>query len=186
MSRNSLLSVTTVFVVVCATASLAERPTFLSVPTKPVIFSENDDVILSWTFRYPLDVMEIHDVAFGMWRLPGYVNPKLLVINANGSVVKRSGFSWIHWTGDIKNSIANFTLCRLSKNWAGALFGIHVEFGLQHIPLKDVVELRLRQNITFVRHANHTRMSHGTKNTNLGQYRVISLCIVVFAILVCL
>jgi len=87
------------------------------------------------------------EVAFGIWKAPGYLRTKLIVITNQGQVLIRPNFEdKISCTFNMSGLQLAFTLHNLSLE-DERQYGLQVEFGLHLNPLTDVVSLRLHGNI---------------------------------------
>ena len=117
----------------------------ISTPDKPTRVYIGENVSLVWHYFQPADVT-LFEVVFGYWKSPGYLDPKLIAVDSNGVPSVRAGYeSAFAWAGNLKSSLAVFVLYNVQPADGNVDFGIQVEFGLAHSPLKDIVRLQVEE-----------------------------------------
>ena len=91
----------------------------------------------------------VEEVGFGIWKAPGYLRTKLMVIDKQGNVLIRPNHeNKLSCKFNMPRLLVAFTLHNLSMEDVND-YGLHVEFGLTQNPLTDTVMLRLQGNIHF-------------------------------------
>ena len=124
----------------------------MSEPSHPLIVSSKGNATFDWTFELrPTETWtnSIYELVFGIWKFPGFLKTKLMVIDQRGEVLIRPNYE-----GKITSSFnmsrlqVAFTLHNVSTE-DEKQYGIHVEFGLARSPLTNAVMLRLEGKIYF-------------------------------------
>ena len=128
-----------------------QRPRIVSGPSHPMIGRRQGDVTFNWTFTlWPGKTWNesVEEVGFGIWKAPGYLRTKLMVISKQGDVLIRPSYKEkISCKFNISRLEVTFTLHNLSMG-DERQYGLHVEFGLRYNPLTDAVALRLQGSFT--------------------------------------
>ncbi|KAL9971568.1 hypothetical protein ACROYT_G017745 [Oculina patagonica] len=123
-----------------------KHPRMVSWPSHPLIGKNKDNVLFDWKFELqPTETWKdsIFELIFGVWRSPGYLKKKLVVINKRGEVLIRPKYeNKVSCKFNMSRLQVAFTLHNLSME-DEKHYGIHVEFGLDQSPLTDDVMLRL-------------------------------------------
>ena len=126
-----------------------QRPRIVSGPSHLVIGKKHGNITFDWTFKLLPGrtwIESVEDVAFGLWKAPGYLKTKLMVIGKYGKVITRQNYRIkISCTFNISVPQVAFTVHNLSTGDEND-YGLHIELGLERNPLKDVVALRLEGN----------------------------------------
>lgn len=141
--------------VVHAVSSHLRLPRIVSGPDKLVIGKSKGDVTLNWKFKLrPTETWSntIVEVVFGVWKHPGFLEKKLVVINNSGAEVVRTNYEKkisCHFNMSLLQ--VAFTLHGLNKGDVNE-YGVQVEFDLSRTPLTDSVMLRLEGNFAIVVH----------------------------------
>lgn len=108
-----------------------------------------------WTFELlPTETWNgsIYEVVFGVWRSPGYLQKRLIVIDARGEVLLRPNYEHkISCKFNMSLLQVAFTLHNLSIE-DEKHYGLQVEFALTRSPLTDTVMLRIEGNTQFEIH----------------------------------
>ena len=134
-----------------------QRPRIVSGPSHPVIGKKHGDITFDWTFKLLPGrtwIESVEDVAFGLWKAPGYLQTKLMVIDKHGKIITRQNYeNKISCTFNMSRLQVAFTVHNLSTGDEND-YGLHVELGLARNPLKDAVALRLEGNIIFLNNVN--------------------------------
>ena len=114
-----------------------------------MIGKKHGNITFDWTFKLLPGrtwIESVEDVAFGLWKAPGYLKTKLMVIGKYGKVITRQNYrNKISGTFNISVLQVAFTVHNLSTGDEND-YGLHIELGLERNPLKDVVALRLEGN----------------------------------------
>ena len=128
------------------------RPRLVSWPSNPLIGKNNGNVSFDWTFELlPTETWNrtIYELIFGIWKYPGYLREKLIVIDAEGAVLIRKNYEKkISCKFNMSCLQVAFTLHNLNIEDEKD-YGFQVEFGLTRSPLTDTVMLRIEGNIHF-------------------------------------
>ena len=142
--------------VVHAVSSHLRLPRIVSGPDKLMIGKSKGDVTLNWKFKLlPTETWSntIVEVVFGVWKHPGFLEKKLMVINNSGAEVVRTNYEKkISCHFNISLLQVAFTLHDLNKGDVNE-YGVQVEFDLSRTPLTDSVMLRLEGNFAIVVHS---------------------------------
>ena len=127
-----------------------ERPRIVSCPSRPLIGRSQGDGIFNWTFKiWPGKTWNesVVEVAFGIWKAPGYIRTKLMVITNQGEVLILPNYEdKLSCKFNMSRLQVAFTLHNLSVE-DEKQYGLQVEFGLNQNPLMDFVSLHLHGNI---------------------------------------
>ena len=127
-----------------------ERPRIVSRPSHSLIGRIQGDAIFNWTFTlWPGKTWNesVVEVAFGIWKAPGYLRTRLMVISNQGEVLIRPNYkSKLSCKFNMSRLQVAFTLHNLIVE-DERQYGLQVEFGLDQNPLTDAVSLRLHGNI---------------------------------------
>ena len=127
-----------------------ERPRIISRPSRPLIGKIQGDATFNWIFTlWPGKTWNesVVEVAFGIWKAPGYLWTKLMVISNQGEVLIRPNYEdKLSCKFNMSRLQVAFTLHNLSVE-DEKQYGLQVEFGLDQNPLTDVFSLRLHGNI---------------------------------------
>ena len=99
-----------------------------------------------WHYYKPSHLTLIK-VAFGYWKSPGYVYPRMITVNGttNTPTVTAGYESAIIWAGNLTNSLAAFVLHDIQATDRTMDFGIHLEFGYRYNPLRASVQVKVEQ-----------------------------------------
>jgi len=123
-----------------------ERPRIVYWPSRPLIGRSQGDGIFNWTFKiWPGKTWNesVVEVAFGIWKAPGYIRTKLMVITNQGEVLILPNYEdKLSCKFNMSRLQVAFTLHNLSVE-DEKQYGLQVEFGLDQNPLMDVVLLHL-------------------------------------------
>ena len=115
----------------------------ISTPDKPTRVFIGENVSLIWKYYQPSHLTPF-DVVFGIWKSPGYLGTKLVIVDSNGIPRVRPGYeSSISWAGNLSSFLAVFVLYNVQRADGNKVFGIQVEFGLAQTPLTDTVRLQV-------------------------------------------
>ena len=77
------------------------------------------------------------------WKSSGFLRTKLIAVNSSDFASTRSSYkSSVGWAGNLTSSVAVFELFNV-KLKDSKKYGIVVEYGLQHTPLTDTVQLQV-------------------------------------------
>ena len=121
----------------------------MSWPPSPLIVNNTGNATLNWKFQLrPTETWAntIYELSFGIWKFPGFLKTKLMVIDKQGGVLIRPYYEKkISCKFNMSLLEVEFTLHNLIKEDEKE-YGIHVEFGLSRSPLKDTVLIRLEGN----------------------------------------
>ena len=121
----------------------------MSGPPSPLIVNSTGNATLKWKFQLrPSETWakNIYELSFGIWKFPGFLKTKLVVIDKHGGVSIRSTYERkISCKFNMSRLEVTFTLHNLIKEDEKE-YGIHVEFGLSRSPLKHTVLIRLEGN----------------------------------------
>ncbi|XP_078371094.1 uncharacterized protein LOC144654736 [Oculina patagonica] len=134
-------------VALCVSVSCQQRrPRIVTWPSNPFIGKSNGNASLDWSFvLLPNETWNgsIFEVVFGVWRYPGYLKKKLMVIDTRGEVLIRRNYEKkISCKFNMSRLQVAFTLHNLSVE-DEKRYGLQVEFGLARSPLTDTVTLRI-------------------------------------------
>ena len=114
-----------------------------------MIGKKHGNITFDWTFKLLPGrtwIESVEDVAFGLWKAPGYLKTKLMVISKHGKITTRQNYeNKISCTFNMSRLQVAFTVHNLSTGDEND-YGVHIELGLARNPLKDVVALRLEGN----------------------------------------
>ena len=114
-----------------------------------MIGKKQENITFAWTFKLLPGrtwIESVEDVAFGLWKAPGYLKTKLMVISKHGKIMTRQNYeNKISCTFNMSRLQVAFTVLNLSTADEHD-YGVHIELGLARNPLKDVVALRLEGN----------------------------------------
>ncbi|KAM7441179.1 Hemicentin 2 [Porites harrisoni] len=123
-----------------------QRPRIVSGPSHHVIGKKHANITFDWTFKLLPGrtwIESVEDVAFGLWKAPGYLKTKLMVISKHGKIITRQNYeNKISCTFNMSRLQVAFTVHNISTGDEND-YGLHIELGLARNPLKDVVALRL-------------------------------------------
>ena len=124
-------------------------PRITSSPDNPLIGKGKGNVTLSWKFELrPTETWNnsIIEVVFGVWKYPGFLKKKLMLINNTGRKIIRENYEKkISCNFDMSLLQVAFTLHDLDKSDENE-YAVQVEFDLSQPPLTDSVKLRLEGN----------------------------------------
>ena len=127
------------------------RPRLVSWPRNPLIGKSKGDASFYWTFELlPTETWNgtIYELIFGVWKSPGYLREKLIVIDGQGEVLIRKNYQKkISCKFNMSRLQVAFTLHNLNMEDEKD-YGLQVEFGLTRSPLTDTVMLRVEGNYT--------------------------------------
>ena len=116
----------------------------ISTPNKPTRVFVGENVSLTWQYYQPAH-LNLFEVVFGIWKSPGFLKTKLIVVDSNGVPSVRKGYeSSLGWAGNLTSSTAVFVLYDVQLEDGKKEFGIQVEFGLAFNPLTDTVRLQVK------------------------------------------
>ena len=128
------------------------RPRLVSWPNHPLIGRNNGNASFDWAFELlPQETWNrtIYELIFGVWKYPGYLREKLIVIDAQGKVLIRQNYEKkISCKLNMSRLQVAFTLHDLNMEDQKD-YGFQVEFGLTRSPLTDTVMLRIEGNTQF-------------------------------------
>ena len=95
----------------------------------------NSIFIHSYVTFFVCTNLTLNRVKFGFWtQSQGYVYPVMMMVNATfNRVIPGRYESRISWAGNLTSSLASFILQYVQPEDDGVEFGIHLEFGYQHI-----------------------------------------------------
>ena len=124
-----------------------DRQRFISTPDKPTKVFIGGNVSLVWRYYQPAHLALIY-VAFGYWKSPGYIYPRMIIINGTTNIPQvTAGYETaISWAGNPETSIAAFVVYNIQPTDASVVFGIHLEFGYKNNPLTDLVQIKVEKN----------------------------------------
>ena len=110
----------------------------------------------------------VEEVGFGIWKAPGYLRTKLMVINKRGEVLIRPNYEdKLSCKFNMSRPQVAVKLYNLSFE-DEKQYGFHVEFGLSYNPLTDAASLRLQGNITkFAMHMQKDNTEFGDENVGI-------------------
>ena len=118
-------------------------PSIISAPEKPTKAFTGHTVSLKWHYNSGDLKNDLFEVVFGIWKSPGFLKTKLIAVNSTGFASTRSSYkSSVGWAGNLTSSVAVFELYNV-KLKDTKKYGIVVEYGLQHTPLTDTVQLQV-------------------------------------------
>ena len=147
-------------------------PKIVSGPSDPLIARSEDKVTLNWTLGLPPPETwssSIFEVIFGIWKDPGFLKKKLLVIDRHGEVLIRPNYeNKISCDFNMSRLQVAFTLHNLTMKDENH-YCLQVELGLHQLPLTDPVKLLLEGNIfvTFYLHGDATDPEAGGTWANM-------------------
>ena len=122
-----------------------------------MIGKKHANITFDWSFKLLPGrtwIESVEDVAFGLWKAPGYLQTKLMVIDKHGKITTRQNYgNKISCAFNMSRLQVAFTVHNLSPRDEND-YGLHVELGLARNPLKDVVALRLEGNIILLNIVN--------------------------------
>ncbi|XP_078371020.1 uncharacterized protein LOC144654684 isoform X2 [Oculina patagonica] len=125
--------------------SSGDQQRMISTPYKPTRVFIGENVSLVWKFYQPSH-LTLFEVVFGIWKSPGYLKTKLVTVHSNGIPSVRSGYgSKVSWAGNLTSCLAVFVLYYVQPTDGNKIFAMHVEFGLAHNPLTDIVRLQVEE-----------------------------------------
>ncbi|XP_022804481.1 twitchin-like isoform X1 [Stylophora pistillata] len=146
MKTSSVLSVCSLAFLLTSVFCDLRLPKIVSSPDNPLIGKGKGNATLSWKFELrPGEAWNtsIIEVVFGVWKYPGFLKKKLLVINKTGGQKIRENYEKkISCNFDMSLLQVEFTLHDLGKSDENE-YGVQVEFGLSRAPLSDSVKLHL-------------------------------------------
>lgn len=124
----------------------ADRQRFISTPDKPTKAFIGSNVSLVWRYYQPAHISLIK-VVFGYWKIPGYVFPRVMTINGTTNIPEvMTGYEYnIRWAGNLTDYLAAFVVCNIQPVNVRLEFGIHLEFGYRHNPLRDSVRIKVEK-----------------------------------------
>ena len=124
----------------------ADRQRFISTPDKPTKAFIGSNVSLVWRYYQPAHISLIK-VVFGYWKSPGYVFPRVMTINGTTNIPEvMTGYEYdISWAGNLTDYLAAFVVCNIQPVNVRLEFGIHLEFGYRHNPLRDSVRIKVEK-----------------------------------------
>lgn len=117
----------------------------ISTPDKPTRVFIGDNASLTWHYYHPAHIT-VFEVAFGIWKWPGYLKTKLVAVSGTTGIPDvRPGYeSSVGWAGNLTASRAVFILYNVQPANDNTQFGIHIEFDpFAHNPLTDTVRLKV-------------------------------------------
>ena len=118
-------------------------PSIISAPQKPTKVFTGETVSFKWHYNSGDLKNDLFEVVFGIWKSPGFLKTKLIAVNSSGFASTRSSYkSSVGWAGNLTSSVAVFELYNV-KLKDSKKYGIVVEYGLQHTPLTDTVQLQV-------------------------------------------
>ena len=130
-------------------------PKIVSGPSDPLIARSEDKVALNWTLGLPPSETwnsSIFEVVFGIWKHPGFLKTKLLVIDRHGEVLIRPNYEKkISYDFNMSKLQVAFILHDLTMKDENH-YCLQVELGLHQPPLTDPVMLLLEGNIFVTFH----------------------------------
>ena len=131
----------------CSLYQTGDRQRFISTPDKPTKVFIGGNVSLVWRYYQPAHLTLIY-VAFGYWKSPGYIYPRMIIINGTTNIPQvTAGYETaISWAGNPESSLATFVVYNIQKTDESVVFGIHLEFGYKYNPLKDLVQIKVEKN----------------------------------------
>ena len=141
-------------------------PKIVSKPSDPLIARSEDKATLNWTLELPPSETwssSIFEVMFGIWKHPGFLKTKLLVIDRHGEVLIRPNYEKkISCDFNMSKLQVAFILHDLTMKDENH-YCLQVELGLHQPPLTDPVMLLLEGNIfvTFHLHRDATDPDEG-------------------------
>ncbi|KAL9971571.1 hypothetical protein ACROYT_G017748 [Oculina patagonica] len=145
-SKPSMISFYLIVALCVSVSCQQRRPRIVSWPSNPFIGKSNGDASLYWSFvLLPNETWNgsIFEVVFGVWRYPGYLKKKLMVIDTRGEVLIRRNYEKkISCKFNMSRLQVAFTLHNLSIEDEKP-YGLQVEFDLARSPLTDTVTLRI-------------------------------------------
>nr|XP_058955553.1 tyrosine-protein kinase-like otk [Pocillopora verrucosa] len=125
------------------------HPKIVSRPSDPLIARSEDKATLNWTLGLlPSETWNssIFEVAFGIWKDPGFLKKKLLVIDRHGEVLIRPNYeNKISCDFNMSKLQVAFTLHGLTMKDENH-YCLQVELGLHQPPLTDPVMLLLEDS----------------------------------------
>ena len=142
-------------------------PKIVSGPSDPLIVHSEDKATLNWTLGLPPSETwssSIFEVMFGIWKDPGFLKTKLLVIDRHGEVLIRPNYEKkISCDFNMSKLQVAFILHNLTMKDENH-YCLQVELGLHQPPLTDPVMLLLEGNtfFTFHLHRDATRLEVGS------------------------
>nr|XP_058955531.1 hemicentin-1-like [Pocillopora verrucosa] len=146
MKTPSVLSVCSLAFLFTSVSCHLRLPRITSSPNNPLIGKRKENVTLSWKFELrPTETWNnsIIEVVFGVWKYPGFLKKKLMLINNTGGKIIRENYEKkISCNFDMSLLQVAFTLHDLDKSDENE-YGVQVEFDLSQAPLTDSVKLRL-------------------------------------------
>ncbi|KAJ7391299.1 hypothetical protein OS493_019431 [Desmophyllum pertusum] len=145
-SKSSMFSLYLILTALCVSVSCQQRrPRIISGPSHPLIVKRKGVATFNWTFGLrPTETWNdsIYEVCFGIWKSPGYLTTKLMVIGNHGEVsIRRNYESKISCKFNMSRLQVSFTVHNLSREDENN-YGLHVEL-MTRSPLTDTVTLRL-------------------------------------------
>ena len=130
------------------------RPRIVSAPRHPLTVNSKDNATFDWLFELrPTETWtnSIYELIFGIWKYPGFLKTKLMVIDKHGGVLIRPNYERkISCSFNMSRLQVAFTLHNSSTE-DEKQYGLHVEFGLARSPLTDTVMLRLQGKTHFTK-----------------------------------
>ena len=130
-------------------------PKIVSRQSDPLIASNEDKATLNWTLGLlPSETWNssIFEVVFRIWKDPGFLKTKLLVIDRHGEVLIRPNYEKkISYDFNMSKLQVAFTLYGLTMKDENH-YCLQVELGLHQPPLTDPVMLLLEGNIFVTFH----------------------------------
>lgn len=153
MLNSNFLSTCSMFslflIIVMLVSCQQRRPRMLSWPSHPLIGKRNGDASFNWTFELrPKETWKESrfELSFGVWRSPGYLKKKLVLVDKGGDIrIRPNCEKKISCKFNMSRLQVAFTLHNLSIE-DEKQYGIDIEFGLSRSPLTDNVMLRLEGN----------------------------------------
>ncbi|XP_022800699.1 uncharacterized protein LOC111338456 [Stylophora pistillata] len=115
----------------------------IDAPDTPTIAIIGKSVRFRWHYNSGDLKDDLYEVVFGIWKSPGFLKTKLIAVNSSGFSLTRPSYeSSVGWAGNLTSSMAVFELYNV-KLEESKTYGIVVEYGLQHTPLTDTVQLQV-------------------------------------------
>ena len=96
----------------CSVYQTGDRQRFISTPDNPTKVFIGGNVSLVWRYYQPANLTLIY-VAFGYWKSPGYIYPRMIIINGTTNIPQvTAGYETaISWAGNPETSLSQRLLC---------------------------------------------------------------------------